>query len=394
MKNNAWLLPEGIDELLPVEAEVLENYRRRILDHFNQHGYDLVMPPFIEYLESLLSGTGNDLDLKTFKIIDQVSGRLMGIRADMTPQISRIDSHRLASDSISRLCYMGTVLHTRPDSFASSRSPLQFGAELFGHKGSDSDVEIMSLMFSVFEMLGIENVYFDIGHVAIFRNLSAAAGLKLHQEKVLFDALQRKAVPEIEFILNGFENVDGKYKKIFSELALLNGGAEVLDKAEAILESANQAVKEALSDLKQIAETFTRRHPQVKLHFDLAELRGYNYQTGVVFAAFVPSLGQEIARGGRYDEIGKIFGKARPATGFSSDLKMLVSLIKREEVKRELICAPAENDTELDKMIAELRASGSRVIKILAGEEGIPGSDKYTHELVRQDGVWKVVSTN
>ncbi|THB71137.1 MAG: ATP phosphoribosyltransferase regulatory subunit, partial [Gammaproteobacteria bacterium] len=240
-KNNAWILPEGMGELLPEQAIKLEQLRRSVLDHFSSWGYDLVMPPFAEYLESLLSGTGNDLDLQTFKIVDQNNGRMMGIRADMTPQVCRIDSHQLNKEEPTRLCYMGTVLHTKSDGFAGSRSPLQFGVELFGYGEAGADAEVMAMMCSTLSMAGVKNFYLDLGHVGIYRGLAKQAGLTEDQEYYLFDAMQRKAIPEIEQLLQEFA-VKSPEKEMLSGLALLNGGDEVLIEAVSVLEKANNDV--------------------------------------------------------------------------------------------------------------------------------------------------------
>ena len=298
IKTDRWLLPEGIVDLLPMQAEPLEKLRREILNLFHSWGYELVMPPFIEYLDSLLTGTGSDLDLQTFKLTDQLTGRLMGIRADMTPQAARIDAHHLKRDVPVRLCYMGTVLRTRPDGFAGSRSPLQVGAELYGHSGIESDVEVILLMLEMLNTIGIQEMQLDLGHVGIFRGLGRQAGLNPEQETVLFDALQRKARAEIDEFLSQLDVKSG-IKSMLASLIDLNGDEEVLDAAREQLKMAAQSVIEALDNLYQIAQALRRKLPSASLYFDLAELRGYQYQTGVVFASYVPGYGQEIARGGR-----------------------------------------------------------------------------------------------
>ncbi len=324
MDGARWLLPDGIDEVLPPQAERLEHLRRRLLDLYSRWGFELVMPPFIEYTESLLTGTGNDLDLQTFKITDQLTGRLMGVRADITPQAARIDAHRLQRETPVRLCYLGTVLRTRADGFAGSRSPLQVGAELFGHAGIESDIEILALMIETLEVTGITDIHLDLGHVGIFRHLARQAQLDGSQETLLFEALQRKARPEIEEFLR-LTHLPAPMRRLLSALPELNGGAEVLDLAATQLAAAQPEVHAALNDLRAIVAALDRLAPQVTVHIDLAELRGYRYQTGAVFAAFIATHGREIARGGRYDDIGKIFGRARPATGFSADLKTLIT---------------------------------------------------------------------
>ena len=367
---NRWLLPEGFEELLPEQAARLEQLRRELLDLYRGWGYELILTPFIEYLDSLLTGTGHDLDLQTFKLIDQLSGRLLGLRADMTPQAARIDAHRLQREAPSRLCYLGTVLRTMPTGFDGSRSPLQVGAELFGHAGAESDVEILELMVATLALTGIEDIYLDLGHVGIYRGLAHDAGLDDEQEAFLFDALQRKAIPEIETFL-GELDLSTVQRERLAGLATLNGGVEVLERAGSLLQGSGSAVQSALEDLVHIAQLAGQRLADVSLHFDLAELRGYQYQTGVVFAAFVADRGQEIARGGRYDDIGKVFGRARPATGFSTDLRILMQLGNRDwPGPAGAILAPAEDDALLVEKIAALRVQGERVVRQLPGQAG------------------------
>ncbi len=369
-RNNRWLLPEGIEELLPEQARELEQLRRELLDLYSSWGYELIIPPFIEYLDSLLTGTGHDLDLQTFKLIDQLSGRLLGLRADMTPQAARIDAHRLQRAAPTRLCYMGTVLHTRPDGFAGSRSLLQVGAELFGHAGPESDIEILELMVTTLRRAGVQDLYLDLGHVGIYRGLARDAGLDEEQEAFLFDALQRKAIPEIDDFLGRLE-LSTVQRERLAGLATLNGEAEVLERAKALLQGSGDAACLALENLTRIAALAQRRLPGVALDFDLAELRGYQFHTGVVFAAFVADRGQEIARGGRYDDIGKVFGRARAATGFSTDLRTLMQLGSgRPQQVPGAIIAPAEDDAALAGKVKALRAQGERVIQQFPGQGG------------------------
>ena len=323
-KTDRWLLPEGIEEVLPKEAKRLEQLRRTLLDTYESWGYDLVIPPFIEYLESLLTGTGNDLDLQTFKLTDQLTGRLMGIRADMTPQVARIDAHQLNQDTPTRLCYIGTVLHTRTDGFAGSRSPLQVGAELYGHAGIESDVEVITLMLETLVMSGVETPFVDLGHVGIYRELVKQAGLNEEREATLFDSLQRKANTEIASYLSEWK-LDKNIATAIAALTRLNGDESVLAEAESILSKAGKGVENALTELSNIAALLKLHVPNLKVNFDLAELRGYHYHTGTVFAAYVAGRGQAVAQGGRYNDIGEVFGRARPATGFSTDLKTLLS---------------------------------------------------------------------
>lgn len=389
--NDAWLLPEGIEELLPPQAERLERLRRELIDQLHSWGYELVVPPLIDYLESLLTGTGNDLKLQTFTLTDQISGRLMGIRADMTPQVARIDARQLGRDTPSRLCYLGTVLHTRPDGFAGGRSPLQCGAELYGSDTVESDIEVIRLMLATLEKTGIKDVHLDVAHVGIFRGLVQQAGLDAQQEAQLFDALQRKAVPEINGLFDEWA-LDAPQATMLRALVDLNGGDEVLDEAAEVLAPASEAVRAALEDLRQIATSLRNYLPNMPLFFDLAELRGYHYHTGVMFSAYLPGHGQAIAWGGRYDDIGRIFGRARPATGFSTDLKQLVLLTDSQVDAVDRIFAPVNTDTALQEKIAALRAQGERVVCELPGQQGGASEMGCSRKLEQHNGQWEVVS--
>lgn len=370
-QKDSWLLPDGIDEILPEEARHLESLRRKILDTFATWGYELVIPPFIDYLDSLLTGSGHDLELQTFKLTDQISGEMLGVRADMTPQVARIDAHNINAECPTRLCYAGTILHTKGDPLQKTRSPMQIGAELYGHAGKESDVEVIRLLLEMLAMSGLLNVHLDLGHVGIFRALSRQAGLNEAQETELFDVLQRKARPELAELMASYP-IDDQLKALFLKLPELNGGQEILAKARAVLLTANGEVKQALADLEAIAERLSDHFPSLPISFDLAELRGYHYHTGVVFAAFVPSVGREIARGGRYDNIGAIFGRERPATGFSADLKVLSALSKTAYQKepQALIFAPYLVDAILSEKIRALRAEGLAVVQQLPGQIG------------------------
>jgi len=343
--------------------------------------------PFIEYLESLLTGTGDDLDLKTFKLTDQMNGRMMGVRADMTPQVARIDAHQLSRETPTRLCYMGTVLHTRPEGFDASRAPLQIGLELYGHKGAESDVEVFQLMVETLAACGVKNAYFDLGHVGIYRGLVKQAGLVAEQESELFDALQRKAKPEISQMLAEWK-LDKKVNDMLIALADLNGDGDVLAKADSVLAAANNEVKAAIKELRDIASAITARIPSISLHYDLAELRGYHYHTGVVFAAFVSDKGSAIAQGGRYDGIGKVFGNARPATGFSSDLKTLLAFDSEPVVQKAGIFAPNDSDAALMEAINTARQSGERVIVNLPGQVGDAKAMNCDRRFVKQKDEW------
>ncbi len=390
-QKDSWLLPDGIDEVLPEEAKHLESLRSKILGTFACWGYEFVIPPFIDYLDSLLTGSGHDLELQTFKLTDQISGEMLGIRADMTPQVARIDAHNINADWPTRLCYTGTVLHTKGDPLEKTRSPMQIGAELYGHAGKESDVEVISLMLEMLAITGLLDVHLDLGHVGIYRALSKQAGLNDAQEAELFDVLQRKARPELEELMAGY-NIDAQFKTMFSKLPELNGGKDVIAKARAVLMTANAEVKQALADLEAIAEKLTSSFPSLPVSFDLAELRGYHYHTGIVFAAFVPSVGREIARGGRYDNIGAIFGRARPATGFSADLKVLAALgkVTFKIETRTLIFAPYLDDVTLSQKIRDLRAEGLAVVQQLPGQVVTAQNLKCTSVLEQDNQNWVV----
>ena len=389
-KKDSWLLPEGIDEVLPERAELLERLRRKLLDTFACWGYRLVIPPFVDYLDSLLTGSGHDLDLQTFKLTDQISGQLLGVRADMTPQVARIDAHNLKHEWPTRLCYVGTILHTLGDPLEKTRCPMQIGAELYGHSGIESDYEIICLMLETLALSGVENVHLDLGHVGIYRVLCEQAGLNSEQEAELFDILQRKARAELDGLLNGYE-IDQRLKSLFNALPKLNGDREVLEKAASLFE-ALPAVENALADLQNVADKLRRDFPMLPVSFDLAELRGYHYHTGMVFAAFIPSLGREIARGGRYDNIGRVFGRARSATGFSADLKLLVNLFEEssEQSREPVILAPYADDQDLSQTIRDMRAEGATIVQYLPNQSGSPVDMGCTATLEKQDKRWIV----
>ena len=385
-----WILPEGIDEVLPEQAARFETMRRLLLDLYATWGYELVMPPTIDFIESLLTGTGHDLDLQTFKLVDQMSGRTLGLRADMTPQVARIDAHQLQRDVPTRLCYIGTVLRTRPESIGDSRSPLQVGAELYGHAGIESEVEIIGLMLETFSALDVDDIYMDLGNVDIYRGLANQAGLSQDDESQLFDMLQRKAVTEINTLLDTL-SISDSMKTMLAGLPSLSGGREVFKKARALLTDADTSVKDAIDYLEKTAELMLQRFgdklSDKKVHFDLSELQGYHYKTGVVFAAFVPQLGQAIARGGRYDDIGRVFGRARAATGFSTDLKILNQLSGKQFDRSERIFAPIGVD---QSEVASLRADGNIVIQQLPGQETDAEAMGCSKTLCLLDGQWQV----
>ncbi len=390
-QKDSWLLPDGIEEILPEEANHLEGLRTKLLGLFACWGYGLVIPPFIDFLDSLLTGSGHDLDLQTFKLTDQLSGEMLGVRADMTPQVARIDAHNLKHEWPTRLCYVGTILHTRGDPLHKTRSPMQIGAELFGHAGKESDMEVIRLMLEMLAMTGLQNIHLDLGHVGIYRALSRQAGLTEQQESELFDVLQRKARPELQVLMERYP-IDSDIKLMFLKLPQLNGGKETIAKARTVLSKANDDVKNALADLEVIAEKLTALFPMLPISFDLAELRGYHYHTGIIFAAFVPSIGREIARGGRYDNIGSIFGRARPATGFSADLKVLSFLSKQSNqvIRRDIIFAPYSDDSLLNQKIRDLRAQQQAVVQQLPGQTGSAKDLGCTYILEQDNQSWVV----
>lgn len=311
-----WLLPEYIEDILPAEAARIERLRRSILDLFAGAGYELVMPPLIEYVDSLLTGTGHDLDMRTFKVVDQLSGRMMGLRADITPQVARIDAHLLNRKGVTRLCYCGSVLHTRPAGPTATREPIQIGAEVYGHAGVESDLEVQRLLCRALALARVKKVRLDIGHVAVFRAIVHAAGAGGQLETALFEALQKKDLPALRGLTRPLQ---AKPRAALLLLPELYGGAEVLALAEKKLPAMPQ-VKRALATLRALAKACP-----VPASFDLAELRGYHYHSGVVFDAYCEGVAGTVGRGGRYDEVGKAFGRARPATGFSIDLRSLAA---------------------------------------------------------------------
>ena len=311
----AWLLPENIEDVLPPQAWRMEDMRRALLDLFRERGYQLVIPPLMEYVDSLLTGVGADLDLKTFKLVDQLSGRMMGVRADITPQVARIDAHLLAANQVNRLCYAGSVLHTQSDGFHRSREPIQIGAELYGEAGAEADLEILTLMLRGLSACGVTSAQLDIGHVGVYRALAQEASLSGAVEHQLFGALQAKDSSAVDVLTAG---LPASLRDAFAALPQLYGDRAVLREARARLPQL-PAVQTALDAL----EVIDRGLADVEAAYDLAELRGYGYHSGIVFAAYTSSRSHAIAQGGRYDEVGRVFGRARPATGFSLDLREL-----------------------------------------------------------------------
>lgn len=387
---NPWLLPEGVDEILPPQAGQLEDLCRSIIDLYRSWGYQLVIPPMIEFLDSLLTGTGKDLELQTFKLTDQLSGRMLGIRADTTPQVARIDVNKLKHKVPTRLCYLGTILHTRPEMSGGSRTPLQVGAELYGHRGKESDAEILGLLMETLKVAGINNVHIDLGHVGIYQGLVDQARLNRNQEEELFNVLQRKAASELQKLTRSW-SLPVKITRMLEFLIVANGDSSVLSLARKRFGLANARVKNSLQELQAVARLVQKRNPEMQLNFDLAELRGYHYHTGIIFTAFVPGNGQGIAFGGRYDDIGRAFGRSRPATGFSTDIKLLLALRAAPAVQPKGIFAPRNEDLQLLQQIKKLRQRGEIVICKLPGQKGDAKDMDCDRKLEKKNGKWTVI---
>ena len=384
-----WLLPDGVEELLPTQAARAEQLRRQLLDLYRSWGYDLVVPPLLEFTDSLLIGLGRDVDLLTFKVTDQLSGRSMGIRADITPQVARMDAHSLHREGPVRLCYAGSVLHTRPKSLLASRSPIQIGVEFFGDAGLASDSEVVLLMLETLRVANLSGITLDLGHVGIYRALVHAAQLAEADELELFDALQRKASAEITAVLDR-SVTQPQLRAWFDALVRLRGDREVLTQARQLFADAPAEVGAAIDELIAVANLVSARLPDVSLYFDLSELRGYHYHTGLVFAAFASGWGQAIANGGRYDHIGEVFGRARPATGFSTDLKALIALnTSGAAATVGAILAPDNDDLELWRAVQALRAAGERVIYALP-QQPIPA--ECDRQLALNNSCWEAIA--
>ncbi len=390
---NYWVLPDGITEALPDEAETMEALRRHLIDTYQSWGYRLVIPPLVEYMDSLRTGVGSILDLQTFKVTDQLTGRQLGIRADITPQVARIDAHGLKSDHPNRLCYIGQVLRTKSQHFEGSRSPLQVGAELFGSTGIESDCELISLMLETLNISRVKNVVLDIGHVDIFRGLSLQAELSEQEEKQFFDMLERKSIPEIDAWIRTC-NLSKPIGDMLTVLPRLSGSIEVLDQAKQALSNAGREVQQALDYLTSLTNRLAQNWSDITIHIDLSELRGYSYHTGIVYAAYVPSSGREIARGGRYDDIGKHFGNARPATGFSTNLGLLLEMGTYQQVaKKQPILAPNTIDPSLSHFIKQLRDNGEVVIHQLDNQtEADCKALNCNRKITFENGHWQVVA--
>nr|MBL8410312.1 ATP phosphoribosyltransferase regulatory subunit [Dechloromonas sp.] len=360
-----WLLPEYIADALPAEAARIERLRRTVLDHFRVRGYEFVMPPMLEYLESLLTGAGQDLQLRTFKLVDQLSGRTMGVRADITPQAARIDAHLLNHQGVTRLSYCGSVLHTLPASVSAGREPVQIGAELYGYAGIEADLDIIRLMAGAFESIKLPISRIDLSHVGIFRALAEAAGLAQEDENAVLALLQAKDVPGLA---EACGNVASPWREALLALPQLYGGSEVVARATAVLPDL-PAIAAALDGLKHIFDAA----PDLPFSVDLSDLRGYHYHNGVVFAAYCPGYPAAIALGGRYDGAGKTFGRARPATGFSMDLREVARMVPVGKLVGAILAPNADHNKLLAAHIAALREQGEIVVELLPGETACEG---------------------
>jgi len=380
-----WLLPEYIQDMLPDEAWRIETMRARVLELLRLSGYQLVAPPLLEYAESLLINNSQDMDVRTFKLVDQLSGRTMAVRADITPQVARIDAHLLNCQGVTRLCYAGSVLHTQPAGLMRTREPLQIGDELYGHSGLESDLEVQRLMLQALALMGVDGVHLDLGHVGVFRALIKHAAIGAELESALFAALQIKDVPSIHGLV---ANLPPETQAPLLALTQLYGGAEdVLLRARKILPDLPE-VRAALHELEQAAA-----HVQPLAHsvgIDLAELRGYHYHSGIVFAAYHTGSHDAIALGGRYDDLGKSFGRARPATGFSMDLRQVLGLLP-PVAQAKGILAPQSHDTALQDKIMQLRKEGHAVVVDLLGNTALRGELNCDRELVLRNSAWVVV---
>lgn len=383
--SSAWLLPEHIADVLPAQARHIEELRRRLLDVTRSYGCELVMPPLLEYLESLLSGTGHELDLKTFKLVDQLSGRTLGVRADTTPQVARIDAHLLNRQGVTRLCYCGPVLHTRPSGMHATREPLQFGAEIYGHAGLEADLEIQDLLLDCLDAAGRADVLLDLADARIVRAVLDEAPMSLRHRDDIYGALAAKDRAGVATFSKGFAE---PVRRGLQNLLALYGGAEVVDAARRLLPSA-PAIDAALNDLQWLARHAQSAHPQVGVGFDLADLGGYAYYSGARFAVYARGCSDALARGGRYDEVGAVFGRSRPAVGFSLDLKELAMLAPGNGL-RAAIRAPWNEDPSLRAAIRTLRSGGETVVCIMPGHEHEGQEFACDRELVTSAGSWIV----
>ena len=383
-----WLLPDGVEEILPAEAKSIDHLRRRLLDLYSNWGYDMVIPPLLEYTDSLLIGLGRDVDLLTFKVTDQLTGRTLGIRADITPQTARMDAHSFNRAGANRLCYAGHVVHTKPKNPLATRTPIQAGVEFYGEAGISADIEVVSLLLESLMLAGLPTLHIDLGHVGIYRALANAARLSDAHEEEFFDLLQRKAMAEIHAWVNA-NIADTTIAELFVALPGFAGDKSILAAASERFMLIAPAAADAVEQLAAVAQIIEQRYPQAELYFDLGELRGYHYLTGLVFAAFAPGYGNPIASGGRYDHIGEVFGRARPATGFAVDITALSKLGLLTQFQVQGILAVASDDPRQWEAIQALRAKGERVI--CAENLAAAAALHCDRQLIVSKGIYEVV---
>jgi ATP phosphoribosyltransferase regulatory subunit len=382
---SAWVLPDHIADVLPSEARHIEELRRQLLDTARSYGYELVMPPQLEYLESLLTGTGEALDIQTFKLVDQLSGRTMGLRADTTPQVARIDAHLLNRSGVARLCYCGPVLHTAPAKPHATREPLQFGAEMYGHAGAEADLEVLLLAIDCLQGAGVKDITVDLADARLVRNLLAGVQASPDQLDAVHAALAAKDAATLAERTASFPAAS---RTGLATLVQLYGDAKVLVEAEKAFQ-ANESMRKQLQNLKQLAASVQAAQPQVKISFDLADSRGYAYYTGVRFAVYTPGATDALVRGGRYDEVGSVFGRNRPAVGFSLDVKELVGVVLARPLKAA-VRAPWGEGAALRASIAQLRTRGETVVCVLPGHEHEVQEFTCDRALVEAAGQWVV----
>ena len=380
-----WLLPEGIEEILPNQAFQVERLRRVLLDFYHAWGYDLVIPPLAEFTDSLLSGSGRDHDLLTFKLTDQLSGRLMGIRADVTPQTARMDAHSLRRNGPNRLCYASTVLYTRPRTPLASRAPIHVGVELYGEASLGADIEVISLMLEALTEAGVEDICLDLGHVGIYRGIEECLPLNAARREELFVLLQGKSSELPAWIAANIDDPD--LAVLLARLPALSGDPDILDLARELFAEAPAEVELAIDELQQVVDRIQAACPGVRIYLDLCELEGYHYHTGIVFAAYCTGARQALANGGRYDDIGETFGRARPATGFSIDLKALVAHLNGGDEPLGGIYAPPSDAEAHHQAIRDLRAAGERVVCGFYDREPDFAELRCDRMLVVEDGV-------
>jgi ATP phosphoribosyltransferase regulatory subunit len=385
--SRAWQLPEHIADVLPVQARRIEALRRRMLDQAAARGFELVMPPMLEHLDSLLSGTGRELNLQTFKLVDQLSGRTLGLRADTTPQVARIDAHLLNREGVARLCYCGPVLHTRPSVLHGSRELLQFGAEIFGHGGLEADLEVHELAIDALVDTGLADLTIDLADARVLRGVLSGVAVDADSLQEVVAAL---SVKDAQALADRTKDFPDEARQGLAALLRLYGGSDVLAAARREL-PASATIAAALDELQWLATHLAAAHPALRIGFDLGDMSGYAYYSGARFALYGGRSSDAVARGGRYDEVGAIFGRNRPAVGFSLDLKALAELVPGNG-KASAIRAPWGEDPALRLAVRRLRDDGHAVVWAMPGHEGAQDAIDFDRELVRVDGRWVVVA--